>query len=140
MQTNDRHFDDPHFDDPTKPGSLRSAAQLRRNRKSVSKLIKALLTVEPRLELEELVNSLAGLLPCHQKTARLHIASLTGRYDPDAPYKLEPDANDSDTIWLVAKTPEELEKCEALRKAVQKVLPKPPEGDRPQRRKGGADV
>lgn len=75
---------DPHFDDPTQPQSRWANAHLRRNRQRVREAVEALFTIEPRLEMEQLVLSLAGRLQLHPITVRTHILALSS-ITPAAP-------------------------------------------------------
>ena len=86
MNANNRdanlHSDWSHYlrDDPSFPHSERSNRHLRRNRKRIVEAVTALFTVDPRLELDDLVVSLAG---CHHLSQRIvsdHIINRTGFY------------------------------------------------------------
>ena len=87
MNANNRdanlHSDWPHYlrDVPCLPHSERSNRHLRRNRKRIVEAVTALFTVDPGLELDDLVVSIAGchppqpkdrLRPHHQPHRLLH--------------------------------------------------------------------
>ena len=76
------YSDWPHYlrDDPSFPHSERSNRHLRRNRKRIVEAVTALFTVDPRLELDDLVVSLAGCHHLSQRTVSDHIINRTGFY------------------------------------------------------------